>query len=66
MRGRHASLAEVATDPEAFERFYRRHIDVVTRYVARRVDDPHLVADLVADVFVAVIDSAHTYRADRG
>ncbi|WP_329241217.1 sigma-70 family RNA polymerase sigma factor [Actinoallomurus sp. NBC_01490] len=66
MRGSDASPAEVATDPEAFERFYRRHIEVVTRFVTRRVDDPHLVADLVADVFVAVIDSAHTYRADRG
>jgi RNA polymerase sigma factor (sigma-70 family) len=56
----------IATDPEAFEAFYRRHIEMVTRFVARRVDDPQLVADLVADVFVAVLDSAHTYRADRG
>jgi hypothetical protein len=34
--------------------------------MARRADDPYLVADLVADVFVAVVDSAYTYRADRG
>jgi len=30
------------------------------------VADPHLVADLTAEVFLAVIRSAHTYRADRG
>ncbi|MEV6159284.1 sigma-70 family RNA polymerase sigma factor [Nonomuraea sp. NPDC052129] len=50
----------------AFEAFYRRHVDAVTRFLARRVDDPHTVADLVAEVFVAVLDSAHTYRAELG
>ncbi len=58
--------AEIATDPVAFEAFYRRHVDAVTRFLARRVDDPHMVADLVAEVFMAVLDSAHTYRAGRG
>ncbi|MFG3439123.1 RNA polymerase sigma factor [Nonomuraea sp. NPDC047897] len=58
--------AEIATDPVAFEAFYRRHVDEVTRFLARRVDDPHTVADLVAEVFVAVLDSAHTYRAGLG
>ncbi|NRQ30744.1 sigma-70 family RNA polymerase sigma factor [Nonomuraea sp. NN258] len=56
----------MATDPVAFEAFYRRHVDAVTRFLARRVDDPHTVADLVAEVFVAVLDSAHTYRAELG
>lgn len=55
--------AEIATDPVAFEAFYRRHVEAVTRFLARRVDAPHTVADLVAEVFVAVLDSAHTYRA---
>jgi RNA polymerase sigma-70 factor (ECF subfamily) len=58
--------AEIATDPVAFEAFYRRHVDAITRFLARRVDDPHTVADLVAEVFVAVLDSAHTYRAGLG
>ncbi|MDT0347590.1 RNA polymerase sigma factor [Streptomyces litchfieldiae] len=58
--------AAAARDPELFEEFYRRHIDAVTRFVARRVDDPHTVADLTAEVFLAVIDSGHTYRAQRG
>ncbi|MEO3889579.1 sigma-70 family RNA polymerase sigma factor [Nonomuraea sp. B5E05] len=57
---------KIATDPVAFEAFYRRHVDAVTRFLARRVDDPHTVADLVAEVFIAVLDSAHTYRADLG
>jgi RNA polymerase sigma factor (sigma-70 family) len=59
-------LAEIASDPEAFERFYRRHVEAVQRFVARRVDDPHLAADLTADVFVAVIESAGSYRRSRG
>lgn len=58
--------AAAVRDPELFEEFYRRHYDAVTRFIARRVDDPHTVADLTAEVFLAVIDSAHTYRARRG
>ncbi|MCT2588006.1 hypothetical protein JT362_33345 [Actinophytocola sp. S1-96] len=52
-------------DPDAFEDFYRAHLDTVQRFVARRVADPHLVADLTAEVFLAVVRSAHGYRADR-
>ncbi|MFC4534284.1 RNA polymerase sigma factor [Sphaerisporangium dianthi] len=66
MRHRQPGLARIADDPEAFEAFYRRHFDEVTRFLARRVADPHLVADLVAEVFLAVLDSAHTYRPGKG
>ncbi|GII77847.1 DNA-directed RNA polymerase sigma-70 factor [Sphaerisporangium rufum] len=59
-------LAGLATDPEAFEDFYRRHFEAVTRFVARRTGDPHQVADLVAEVFLAVLDSCHTYRPKLG
>jgi RNA polymerase sigma-70 factor, ECF subfamily len=59
-------LVEIASDPDAFERFYRQHVEAVQRFVARRVDDPHLAADLTADVFVAVIESASSYRRSRG
>ncbi|MEU3337948.1 RNA polymerase sigma factor [Streptomyces sp. NPDC006668] len=55
-----------ARDPAAFEEFYRRHIDGVTRFVARRITDPHLVADLTGDIFLAVLDSADSYRPGRG
>jgi RNA polymerase sigma-70 factor (ECF subfamily) len=59
-------LAEIASDPDAFERFYREHVEAVQRFVARRVDDPYLAADLTADVFVAAIGSAGSYRSGRG
>jgi RNA polymerase sigma-70 factor (ECF subfamily) len=59
-------LAEIASDPDAFERFYREHVEAVQRFVARRVDDPYVAADLTADVFVAAIESAGSYRRSRG
>jgi RNA polymerase sigma-70 factor (ECF subfamily) len=58
-----AELARIASDPEAFEAFYREHVATVQRFVARRVDDLYLGADLTADVFLAAIDAAHSYRS---
>lgn len=60
------SLADLGRDPAAFEDFYRRHLEAVSRFIARRVDDPHTAADLTAEVFLAVIESADSYRPDRG
>ena len=59
-------VASIATDPDVFEIFYREHLEAVQRFVARRVADPHLAADLTADVFLAAVDSASSYRPDRG
>jgi RNA polymerase sigma factor (sigma-70 family) len=59
-------VASIARDADALETFYRAHVDAVQRFVARRVDDPFVAADLTADVFLAAIDSAHTYRSSRG
>ncbi|MDP9862823.1 MULTISPECIES: RNA polymerase sigma factor [Streptosporangium] len=56
----------LSEDPMAIEAFYRRHVDAVMRFVVRRVSDPHLAADLTADIFLAVLDSADTYRSSRG
>lgn len=61
-----ADIKQIASDPDAFEGFYRTHVEAVQRFVARRVDDPYAAADLTADIFLAVIDSAPTYRASRG
>ncbi|MER6158184.1 RNA polymerase sigma factor [Streptomyces sp. NPDC001868] len=58
--------AEAVRDPRLFEEFYRRHVDAVMRFVARRVDDPHTAADLTAEIFLAVLDSAHSYRPRLG
>ena len=60
------SVRSVGADPAAFTEFYRAHVDEVTRFVARRVADPQLVADLTADVFLAVIDAAPRYRGSFG
>lgn len=49
-----------------FEAFYREHVDAVQRSVARRVDDPHVAADLTADIFVKVIEAAARYRPELG
>lgn len=59
-------VGDIASDARAFEAFYRRHFDAVRRFVVRRVDDPHLAADLIADVFLAAIDSAPSYRPSIG
>jgi RNA polymerase sigma factor (sigma-70 family) len=59
-------LTRIGHEPDAFEAFYRDHVDAVQRFVARRVADPHLAADLTADVFLAAIDGAHTYQPGRG
>lgn len=53
-------------DPDAFEAFYRAHLETVRRFVARRFSDPHMAADLTADVFLAAIDAAATFSPDRG
>lgn len=48
-----SQVRQIGRDPEAFTAFYRAHLQAVQRFVARRVGDPHLVADLTADVFIA-------------
>ncbi|MFJ9153750.1 RNA polymerase sigma factor [Streptomyces sp. NPDC102270] len=66
MEGIRGGPRAAARDPQLFEEFYRRHVDAMTSVVARRVADPHTVADLTAEIFLAVLDSAHTYRPSRG
>ena len=51
-------VRSIGTDPAAFTEFYRAHVDEVTRFVTRRVADPHLAADLTAEVFLAAIEAA--------
>jgi RNA polymerase sigma-70 factor (ECF subfamily) len=51
-------LATLRADPAAFELFYRRHVDRVIGYAARRLRKPADVADLVAATFATVL-TAH-------
>ena len=62
----YAPLDRIAREPDALEAFYRDHVEAVQRFVARRVSDPHLAADLTADVFLAAVDSASSYDSSRG
>lgn len=59
-------LASIAVDPDALESFYRQHLPIVRGFVARRVADPELAADLTADIFLAAIDAAPGYDPGRG
>jgi RNA polymerase sigma factor (sigma-70 family) len=59
-------LRELSGDPAAFEIFYRRHVDRVIGFAARRVREPADVADLTAATFLAVLASARNYAPERG
>lgn len=59
-------LSAIAHDPDAFEAFYREHVEALERFIARRVSNPYLAADLTADAFVAAIEAAAAYRSGRG
>jgi RNA polymerase sigma factor (sigma-70 family) len=64
-----AGAGERAADASAtaeFERLYRANVDAVTAYFARRSRDPHVVADLTADTFVAVITAFGTFDPGKG
>ena len=59
-------LRRLSSDPAAFEVFYRRHVDRVIGFAARRVADPADAADLVAATFVTVLTAARSYDPGRG
>lgn len=61
-----APPAPPASDPAGFAAFYEQQFDTVLGFVTRRVDSPHLAADLTADIFLAALEGAHTYDARRG
>ena len=51
------------SDSDAFAVFYDRYEAAIVGYLARRVRDPELVADLTAEVFAAALQAAPRYRA---
>jgi RNA polymerase sigma factor (sigma-70 family) len=59
-------LAALAVDPRAFEAFYRRHVDRVIGFAARRLRDPDDVADVVATTFLTVLSAVGSYDPQRG
>ncbi|MGW7825101.1 RNA polymerase sigma factor [Streptomyces puniciscabiei] len=59
-------MVRIGEDPEAFEAFYREHVETMLQYATRRSRDPHAAADLVAEVFLAAISAAVCYREELG
>jgi RNA polymerase sigma-70 factor (ECF subfamily) len=60
------NVQAIGRDPDLLEAFYREHVEAVQHFVARRVADRQLAADLTAEVFLAAIESAGSYRPGRG
>jgi RNA polymerase sigma factor (sigma-70 family) len=61
-----AELLELtARDPEAFGAFYRRHERLVVGYLMSCRPDPELAADLAAEVFATLLESADRFDPER-
>ena len=52
--------------PGAFGLFYGRHAGPMLAYMARRVRDPEVAADLTAEVFAAALEDAPRFDPERG
>jgi len=50
------------SEPSAFVEVYRRHADELLRYVAGRVLDPEVAAELTAETFAEAFASRGSYR----
>lgn len=59
-------LARVGEDTVAFEEFYRRHVDKVVRFAVRRCSRPDEVPDVVAAVWLELIESTHRFNPAKG
>lgn len=59
-------VSQIATNPTAFEAFYRRHVRTVSRFAARRCDTAADVADVVSTTFLAALDSCGQFDRRRG
>jgi len=59
-------VRSIPTDQSAYEEFYRRFVRDLTRFVARRCDQPADVADVVSATFLAVPGAARRFDPRRG
>jgi RNA polymerase sigma-70 factor (ECF subfamily) len=56
-------LAELAkTDELALANLYRRHIDRIARYVARRITPQHEAEDVTAQIFLSMVRGLPTWK----
>ena len=49
-------------DAESFGAFFREHHAVVLAFLARRVDEPEVAADLLAETFAALLTQVRDCR----
>lgn len=59
-------LARAGHDPVAFEELYKRHVSKVVGFAVRRCARADDVPDLVAAVWLEVIESAHNFSPTKG
>jgi RNA polymerase sigma-70 factor (ECF subfamily) len=59
-------LEKLVADPQALDDFYRRHVGMVIRFLARRCWTPEDVADATSATFLAVLVSSSTYDPTAG
>jgi RNA polymerase sigma-70 factor (ECF subfamily) len=59
-----AAARTMSLDDEAFDRLYQRQAETLLDYFQRRLQDPELATDLVADTFEAVLERRSQYRGD--
>lgn len=59
-------LAETAGEPEAFGRFYRRHVRWVLAICAWRAEDPELAADVTAEAFATALARSDRFDPQTG
>jgi RNA polymerase sigma-70 factor, ECF subfamily len=59
-------LLATRADVEAFAVFYRRHARWVLRFLARRLGDAELAADVTSEVFAAALLASGRYDPARG
>ncbi|WP_240121242.1 RNA polymerase sigma factor [Streptomyces sp. MUM 2J] len=65
-RGGRRRPAPPRRDPAGFSAFYEENFEAVLTFVTRRTADPHVAADLTADVFVAALEAATRFDARQG
>lgn len=65
-RSDEALLAAARSDPLAFGELYRRHVERIVAFAARRCRSPEEVADLVASTFLVALECAGNYDPARG
>ena len=58
-------VARARRDPDAFAALYRLHHPAIAGYIGRRIGDPEVTQDLVAETFLTALEKLPGYR-ERG